>query len=92
MRIRTTLAALAVLMLSQHAPSAMAQTPNSASAPASAASSGSRENVGAMPGVSPTPAQAPSSSPKLVRHNPGRGTVTQPASGASMPTDKAGGK
>ena len=60
---------------------ATAQTANS---PASAASADSRANVGAVHGVPPTPATASSpTTPKLVRHTPGKGTVTQPVSGAS---------
>jgi hypothetical protein len=84
MRIRTTAALAAFLGLS--ALVSAQQTAQQADAPASAASSDSRATVGApMHSKAPTPgtASAPSS-PKLVRHNPGKGAVTQPASAASQ--------
>jgi hypothetical protein len=99
MRIQTTVGALVAALISAFTSVASGQTTNNSNGPASAASASSPGTIGAMNGVAPTPAIGSSgAAPKLVRHTPGTGAVTQPSSsspartGASSPTDKMGGK
>jgi hypothetical protein len=85
MQAKATAGLLAALLLTASGPVAFAQTPTkNPDGPASAASAGSPKTVGAMQGVPPTPAMGSSATaPKLVRHTPGKGAVTQPEGGAS---------
>jgi hypothetical protein len=78
---------LLVALLGPRAIVACAQPANNLGEPAIAASAGSPGTVGAMNGVAPGPALGSSAgAPKLVRHTPGKGAVSQPASGGAGST------